>query len=137
MTRRDFFKALAAATAGLAVARSSVASAFVPPQKPPRGWEKEIADMLAKCVVVGIQQQRLVDGPCHWEVEYLYDPDNQWTGARLNDELKRLMPANAGMLDVTCTVESSRVSDHLFSDWGIRLTNDEPEYRVHVTWVSA
>jgi hypothetical protein len=137
MIRRDFFKTLLAATAGLAASRAGAALPSAAPPKPEREWEKQIAEMLKKCVVVGIQQHATLDGPTYWEVEYIYDPDKKWRGARLNDELKRSMPAKAGMRDVTVTAEASRASDTLFNDWGIRLTDDEPEYHITVTWVTA
>lgn len=140
MIRRDFFKTLFTATAGLAAARAGAAVASLPsaePPKPQKDWEKQIAEMLKKCVVVGISQSFTVDGPTYWEVEYLYDPDGKWRGARLNDELKRRMPKKAGMRDVAVTAQASRASDVLFNDWGLLMTNDEPEYHINVTWVTA
>jgi hypothetical protein len=143
MIRRGFFKSLAAATTAMYAARSpTTAIAAVPtralspsprPIAPKENPDKWVRDLLEQCVVVGYQSRMAAGELRTMDVEYVYDPDNKWTGPRLNDELRSWLPAKSGIRSVNVVVESPAMGMHLGA-----LTPGmagDLERRIEVEWI--
>jgi hypothetical protein len=138
MIRRDFFKTLAAAAAAFAASKSTALALPSPAPKPPKADDSEatIRRLLKECVVVGFGRTGRRDGPTVWEVEYIYDPDRKYIGARLNDELARIMPKNAGMRSVSIEAEWDQPIVHL-GQYSPDAFEAQITHRINVEWVTA
>jgi hypothetical protein len=149
MIRRDFFKALAAATAAL-YATKGTAIAVAPPPRPaetmlltpppppkaenPQQW---IRDLLEKCVVVGYSSNMTAGNLRVMDVEYIYDPEGRWRGARLNDELRQWLPEKAGIrsVNVSTAVKSVDITMPWGRGWKVQPSADDVEHRIEVEWI--
>jgi hypothetical protein len=139
MIRRDFFKTLAAAAAAFAASKSTALALPSPAPKPATidSHEATIRKLLKECVVVGFGRHKCLASGCwNWEVEYIYDPDRKYLGARLNDELSRMMPKDAGMRSVS--IETTQDIDvfHLGA-YSPPLVGNGITHRITVEWVTA
>lgn len=147
MIRRDFFKAIAAASAAIAVGRGSVAA--LPARKPtslPKVAKKSptleedpqafIRELLKKAAAVSFHRVAKAGDLVVMEVEYVYDEQGRYK-VNLNEELKQYLPDTAVIqtCEVTCELREDLVdcTYHLGSrEYAPRV---EPEHRINIRWL--
>lgn len=141
MKRRDFFKAIAAASAALAASRASTVIAAAKPLRPlPKcsikaDTQKMIADLLKASAAVSIIGRDYAFAKSHREVdvEYVYDEDGNYP-VNLDSEVKRWVPDGSGIKNVTLTMcAPAHIID--LNSFHEPLKIVEPERRILVTYV--
>ena len=153
MIRRDFFKAIAAASAAICAGRGAVAAS--PARKPtapssarplPKVAKKSptleedpqafIRELLKKAAAVSFHRVAKVGDLVVMEVEYVYDEQGRYK-VNLNEELKQYLPDTAVIqtCEVTCELREDLVdcTFHLGSrEYAPRV---EPENRINIRWL--
>lgn len=142
MIRRDFFKALAAASAAIFASRWAVAS--LPKPKPAKAPTLEsdpqafIRELLKKAAVVSFSRVATAGDLVVMDVEYVYDEKGRYA-VNLNEELKQHLPDTAVMqaCEVVCQLKEDLAGyvHHL----GDRKYAPpvEPEQRIIIRWLCA
>lgn len=138
MNRRDFFTALAAASAALGLGKAAAVAAPAPLTTGRIGScitvdpTKVIRDLLKACDAVAVVRT----GENSVEAEYLYKPDNP-SGANINDLVAKSVPATSKIVSASVSTKLREGPDFDFLHLGQKsFVPLVPERRIRVRWIT-
>lgn len=143
MIRRDFFKAIAAASAAIcagrgAVAASPAARVAAPPVARPLESDPQsfIRELLKKAAAVSFHRVSKVGDLVTIEVEYVYDEKGRYA-VNLNEELKQYLPDTAVIrsCEVVCQLREDLIDCNYLLGSRVYVPQVEPERRIIVEWL--